>query len=351
MRRNDNSRRRRQDNLFFFPQLDERLVEKGVQALKNKQYVQARDLFEQLHELDADHPQAAYGLSICYVELGEYERAEALTEDMLKRDVGDYFDVLRLHITVLIQKRRYKKVIEMIEAVLEEGDVPPDLEVTFQQLAEFSKVRMEEKTTSEVIQDEGHAPHIGREPRDNIDLSGLSSIDPEQQWLTIQKLQHSLSPEDYPQLEDFLTSDEGDPFIKSIVLKTIKDSGFNGIIRVKKFGDTYELTPEIDILFYEGFSDEVKVKIKEVLASDNPTLCDLAEQIWQHFIVAVYPKPLEPDNTDVWAAACSLYTYQINGIETNQDALIQLLNVFERDVQNAVGLIKRVEESASGKKL
>lgn len=342
MRRN----RKGQGNLFFFPELDERLVEKGIQALKGKEYHKARDLFEQLTELSVEHPQAAYGLSICYVELGDYEKAEVLTTGMLKKDIGNYYDVLRLHLTVLIQMRHYEKVITIIDKVLEENDVPLEMGATLQQLAEFSRVRLDEKPAIDF-------PTYNMEKtlhsNEKIDLAGLKSEDPEQQWLTVQKLQHAAAPINYPELEQYLLSNEGDPFIKSVVLRTLKDNGFDGIIRVKKFGNIYELAPEIDMLFYETFSEKVKEEIREALSSDNPTLCDFAEQIWQHFIVALYPKPLDPDETTVWAAACCLYTYQINGIPPSEH-LVESLNFSSRSVQDAVGLMTKVEESSSENK-
>lgn len=113
-------------------------MEKAVDALKQKQHVRALELFEQLADIDEQNPQAAYGLAVCYVELGRYTEAVELTKKMMEEGIGDYFDVLKLHITVLIQLRQYREVVALVRAVLEESDVPTDLRQHLMQLAAFA---------------------------------------------------------------------------------------------------------------------------------------------------------------------------------------------------------------------
>lgn len=325
--------------LVLFPHLEERLVERGIEKLKDKKYKEAKVLFEQLYDIDPDHPQAAYGLSVCYVELGDYEKAEAITSEMLKRDIGNYYDVLRLHMTILIQRRRYQEVIAMAEAILEEDETPPEIESMLRQLAEFCRVRLTETHTSHPSEDDA--------PVRKLDLSELHHPDPEKQWLAVQNLNNRLSSDEEQELTEFLSSSTGDPFIKTLVLKLLKARGRKGTVTVAKMGETFKVNLDGDHLFYEDFKDQVSQRIQRALMSENPTLCELAEQIWQHFIVASFPKPLEPMKPDIWAGACSLYTHQINGVDIDEDKFFHQFNVPVNKVKEQALFIKKVEEMSS----
>ncbi|MFC7393724.1 tetratricopeptide repeat protein [Scopulibacillus cellulosilyticus] len=333
---------RKIDNkLVLFPHLEERLVERGIDKLKSKKYKEAQDLFEQLHQIEPDHPQAAYGLSVCYVELGDYEKAESITSEMLKKDIGNYYDVLRLHMTILIQRRRYQEVITMAEVILEEDQTPPDVESMLQQLAEFCRIRLTETNKSDSIDSDIDKPIFKH------DLSELHNPDPEKQWLAIQNINNGLSLDEKQELTDFLSSDTGDPFIKTLVLKLLKDKGAEGLVTLTKLGETFKVDLGEHDLFNESFKEQVSKKIQKALMSENPTLCELAQQIWQHFIVASFPKSLEPKIPEIWAGACCLYTHQINGMDIDHDRFYQLFDISLNQVKKQALFIKEVEELSS----
>ncbi|MFD2618125.1 tetratricopeptide repeat protein [Terrilactibacillus laevilacticus] len=330
------------DNVYLFPFLEDRLLEKGVVALKEKRFENARECFEQLNYLESSHPQAKYGLAICYVELGDYDRAEHLTERMLEEKEGHQPDVLRLYLTVLIQKRKYKKALEVMDQALNDGELPKDMQQTIDHLAAFCRLRLREKDS-----------HLDDGPIQNLDmskyLSELKEQPPEQQWVAIQDLQRDMVKEDLPDVEHYLLSKNGDPFIKSLLLNVMQEKQFNSLIKVYKFGQTCEVNLNSEELFYGAFAEDVKQCLIRILGSDNPTLCDLAEQVWGHFVIAAYPLPLKPEHVELWASACCFYAAEMSGLDKNITEISRLFQVSSPLMKEPSQFIRKIEEESSAK--
>lgn len=61
-----------------FPRLKERLIEEGMNALHNKQFEQALDLFLEARSWNSNHPDIEIGIALCLMELGEYQEAKQI---------------------------------------------------------------------------------------------------------------------------------------------------------------------------------------------------------------------------------------------------------------------------------
>ncbi|WKB36816.1 hypothetical protein QS257_07935 [Terrilactibacillus sp. S3-3] len=146
-------------------------------------------------------------------------------------------------------------------------------------------------------------------------MSGLESDDIETQWLAIKKLQDRLTEAHFPYIKRFLLSKKADPYVKSLLLHIIKEQGFTETLSLYKFGQVYHISLRTETLFYGEFSENVRTCLSDVLNSENPTLCNFAEQIWRHFTITAYPRPLHPLSVNKWAAACCLYTAHLNGLD------------------------------------
>ncbi|GGH83432.1 hypothetical protein GCM10007096_24290 [Pullulanibacillus pueri] len=339
------------NNVVQFPRLSERLLEKAITTLKSKNYKEALDLFKQLEHLEPNHPQASYGLAVCYVELGLYEEARGLTKAMLHKAIGNYYDVLKLHITVLIQMREYNEVLNIIDAVLAENDVPTEIRQILLQLAHFAEQRRDEthddpQLVDELSKDLGLQREIS--PTDEVPRhivqeieEGLRSGNHERQWSAINLAQRYKAA--LPSLIKYL-EEEGDPILKSLVLQGLKEGGFQDKVNVVKFNTTYT----VDLsqpLFYNGFSDSINRMLEDILSSNNPTLEEVASQIWNHFVLLVYPRPLEPLDAKLWAAACYLYSLHISGIEDDSETIELLFDTPIENVYPLVEVIRSFEEN------
>jgi tetratricopeptide (TPR) repeat protein len=321
-----------------FPNLNARLLEQGVQALKSKSFDKARLYFEQLYGAEPENSQAAYGLAVTYVELERYPEAEALTEDMMKKGIGDYYDVLKLHVTILIQQHHYQKVLTTLNAILSEDSPPQNIRETLQQLADFAEIRLEEGAEIQRL-DEPEKPTF------QVDIkSDLESSHVERQWRGIQKGKQFMTDQVIQDYLDYLNNQTGDPFLKSIVIKLLLENGYNQPFTVFKFDRKFPVDLKATNLFYEGFSHRVESLLEDALASENPSLLAVATQIWSHFTITVYPKTLEPNAPETWAAACFVFAHQINEVDVNQELLEDYFNVTNEELARPLTLLKSIEE-------
>lgn len=325
------------NNVIPFPNLNNRLLERGIQALKEKNYKKAMLLFEQLTRLEPDHAQASYGLAVCYVELEQYSKAEELTATMMRQDIGDYYDVLKLHITILIQQHEYEKVVSTIQAVLSEDSPTEQVKETLVHLAEFAKVRMTEEHFDDAL-------HLTNSFSPNI-KKDLESDKVERQWRGIEKGRAFITDTVLQDYFDYLKSDQGDPFLKSMVIKIVIEHGYEGPLTVTKFNTSFSVDVKETQLFYEGFSHLVDDLLEQALGSENPSLLESAVQIWGHFTIAVYPKPLEPNLPNVWAACCYCLAHQVHGLTVDYSHLQSLFDVTKESLAKPLSLLKAIEEN------
>lgn len=345
-----------------FPMLSSRLLDKAVEAMKATDYRSALDFFQQLYQIDSDHPQASFGLAVCYVELGAYKEAEELTEQMLKKDIGNYFDVLKLHISMLIQRREYQKVVDIVDAVIEEGQVPSKTAISLKQLADFCQKRLEEPGT----QVDDIEKELSSEPDPEIDLDVFSepqpqslsddefnkrlfSEEPGQQWFAIQNAQSHINRNKLGKLREFLVMDQGDPFLKSIAVNIIKEYTFDQReLKINKFNHTFTITLfDKDDLFNEILSNDVQNHLSDYLEQNNPSLFQMAMEIWSHFIISAFPLEVDHINVKAWAAACYTYVEELNGNSCN---LMEIVDTFGTDIEqmsSALKLLKQVEEGSA----
>jgi len=332
------------DNIVQFPNLSIRLLDKGIATLKDKNYRQAFALFKQLHDMAPEHPQAAYGLAVCYVELGFYTEARDLTKEMMQRDIGHYYDVLKLHVTVLIQMKEFQEVLTLVEAVLSENNVPVDSRQMLQQLAYFSQQRADEPAIESDMGERQDAVYPFQDDAlavvDGID-KGLKSQIYDQQLAVIQKAR-DFGIVSGAMLE-FLKSDS-EAFLKSLMLEVLQENNHRGYVDVIKFGNTYH----VDLsqpLFYREFSDSVKKLLEAVLASDNPSLEDVASQVWDHFILTIFPRSIEPNDPMLWAAACYFYSNEVMGMDIGEETIEALFSVTKEEITPLVQDIWKIEQN------
>lgn len=315
-----------------FPGLESKILNKAITTMKDKRYKEALPLFRQLYEMNAYHPQAAYGLAVCLVEVGDYEEAREITNEMLKKDVGNYFDVLKLHLTVLIQEREYKEVLDLTQAVIEEGNVPADIAQTLNHLSFFAEKRLKEPESDL----EPIYPDTSMGDSERL-LNGTT----DEQWTEARRVLETYTHGDQDLLLKYLKQPQGDPFIKSMVLQEMKKKGYDDSVTVNKFNEHYLINLQEEELFYGDFADTVHKLLNQTLGSDNPAFLNQAEELWRHFLISVYPLPVSNIPPKIWAEAVNFYVHQMNG----QFAEADKIKNDNHEFSQAVDYIARVEKA------
>ncbi len=343
-----NKNKKNNSNLFHLPDLPKRIMEKAVQALKDNQYEEAKRLFAQLLEIDEEHSQAAYGMAICLLELAEYEPAEKLTREMLQKDMGDYFEVFRLHITVLIQTNQYDKGAEMLQSILEEIEMPPETRESYIQLLDFCQARQKDQQDFPKIPDSSPDSTSVSPEEVKVMMDSLGSdLPPEKKWSAIHALYDLEGEQTFEIVQPLLIKDSIDPFTKTLMLKALGENGYSGDAEVRKFNTSYTIKIHPDQKLLNPITREIKESIHNILLSENPTLCDQVVDVWEHFSYASYPMDLTIGSTQRWAAACTAYVYQLNGMTDDLNRIYELFEVDQTECDAQYEEIKKVEEDPS----
>jgi tetratricopeptide (TPR) repeat protein len=332
----------RDGKIVYFPNLTGKLVNKGMSALKQKKFKESLNYFEQLIEMEPDHPQGNIGVVLSLVELGRLQEAKVKCDDILKKDIGEYYDVLQIYISILIQLADYEEVVEILEAVIQEQSLPPQMAENFYQLLYFSR-KMAEDDSKDDVTYENMPKSISQNDLDHL-AQQLRSDDTKQQWQAVQ----SIEDPDYPgireELKKYLTYPDANPSLKTIVLQMLKDGETTDTVHIHKFGKSMDVIPKDLHDIPEGqFYRLVKKIVVHELEQNNPTLLDMAVQIWDHYLFMVYPFQPEPLNEQLWAVGVLEVAHRMNGIEFDSDELQVAFSLKEEAIEQVVEKILEIE--------
>ncbi|ADH98926.1 tetratricopeptide repeat protein [Salisediminibacterium selenitireducens] len=280
----------KKNNVIQMPGLVNRLVDSGMAALKEKRHYDALTYFNQVVQLEKDHSQGRYGLVIANIELNRLEEAKAQCQSMLDEGIGDYFDILKVYISLLVQLGDYEEVVDILEETLPDNSLPEEIAESFTQLLSFAKDMTDDSKMMNVNVEESDMTVSTDELIERIHEGSI-----EQQWgalHTLSKREKDIAADTY---KAFLAAEDHHPVMKSYVLTMMDEMGIEDTFLVHKFGHTYKVRlPDDKHLFHREQGRDVIALIRDHLEDENPSLLSLAEQLWWHYLFAIYPKPL-PD--------------------------------------------------------
>lgn len=329
---------KKQDKIIPFPKLKERLMEKGLEALSNKKFSEALTLLKQAGELEKGNHEIELGIVICLFELGELEQAKENCLVMLKEDVGDYFHVLQIYVTILIQLGQYDEVKTTIQAVLDEDVAPPEYLDNLAQLLELSK-RMIDGDRAEI-----EAEHSNEDVKDQLQKVLYNEEMIGNQIATIQSLKEQNIRKYLDFLVPFLAIPEKHPVVKTIIIQLLVSNQVDLEIEVEKFGETIQVNPvELVDPSMSPFTIQVLSILEEQLQNENPTLYETAKEIWLQHLFVLYPFTLEEEEPAMYAATLHLYSAELHGMEIENRTLEQIYGVSLFELKHTLEKIEMVE--------
>ncbi|WP_246940967.1 tetratricopeptide repeat protein [Bacillus pinisoli] len=321
-------------NLVPFPNLKQRLLDKGMDALKHKKYQEALDLLQQTIEMDPDLEEVQLGIVVCLFELGQLEEAKEKCQVMLKQDIGDYFEVLQIYLTILVQLGQYKEVESTIEAVLQEGDFPSQTVETFYRLLDFSR-KMNVNKEVEQTQPEFEVEQL---------LEDISIAD---QLSIIQALRsesHGISFS-YAVIDSFLLDETKHPLVKTAILHMFMEKEISRSLEIEKFGRRMTIqTGELQEVSQHPFTLAVLTLLDDTLGNENPSLFEVVKEIWYRQLSVLYPFLPYPEEEVIWAAGLHKVGYDFHGIDIESEEIAELYQIAARDLRFASSQIREIEE-------
>ncbi|OYN65563.1 DNA damage checkpoint antagonist DdcA [Bacillus safensis] len=327
---------KKKDNVILFPGLKERLIEKGMAALKDKQYQEALHLFSEAKSYDDDEESDIHlGMAICFLELGELQDAKRVCEKMLHEGYGHYFTVLQVYMTILIQLKEYEEVKQTIEAVLEENHLPAESAEHFYKLLEFSRKMID--SPEEILDDDEDA---GSE----VNIDDMLKR-PEEQVQFIHSLKDRNITPHMGLLNTILQNPDGNPLVKSMILQLLADHDVAKPVHVTKFGDSLTLIPSEAVKPEQmPLLPQVLRMLDDTLGNENPTLYQGVEELWRRHLFVLYPFLPKYTDPSLWAAALHKVGYEMHGIEIELEELHLLYEFNERELREACTMLKDIEE-------
>ncbi len=312
------------EKVVLFPGVVEKLVAKGMEALKGKNFSEAHSYFDQSLQIEPDHPQARFGLALSLIEQSRLEEAKQVTEQMLKEDIGNYFDILQVHISLLVQLGEYNEVVVMLEGIMEEEKLPAHLAESLYHLLHFSRQMVDGETKIEMDEETKKPP--------NELLHMLNHGSPEKQWLAIQMLGKMPTEVFVESIKEFLKTDQNDPVLKSIALQLLKEKNVDEKMELHKFGKKLNINLiNLEDVFHEKFGKDTIKLVADRLESENPSLYEMVSQVWWHYLFAIYPISPEPLNPTLWASAIHKTGVEIFGLEED---VLDIANAYKVDVDD-----------------
>lgn len=328
------------NKVILFPDLEKRLLEKGLDSLQQKRFREAVEYLEEANALTPDNHEILFGLVLAYFESGSLIKAKELANQMLQKGIGDYIHIVELYITILVQLHQYEEIVTTIEALLEDGEIPREKFEHFTRMLHFSRNMMQTKpkTTPDRMKDE----------MVNKELNLFSYKKQEAQMLLARQLSESNVRLFIDEIKSYLSSKDGDLFLKTMLLKILIEQQYDSDIVVEKLERTQTVVPAtMQLENIQQQQSKILQLLEDQLEHDNPVLLEnLKNLIVRHFFL-IFPFNLEPFKDIVWAAAYHSLVAEYQGISCQLDELADRYQVTEEDMMRAGLLLMKIEEISS----
>jgi tetratricopeptide (TPR) repeat protein len=331
------------DNVIFFPGLEKRLTDKGLENLEKKKFKEAINLLEEAREYDPDNDEILIGLVLAYFEASSFKKAKELAKDMLHKGIGDYLQMVDLYLTVLIQLHEYREIVATIEALLDEKEIPPEKHDHFLTILQFSR-RMAENRQPDTYAESATIDILREET--NIQELNLFSVDNlNEQMLIVSSLAEKNIRPHLPEIADYLAAEEGHPFLKTILLTLLKEQEIDKEITVVKFAMKKKVIPtQLPEVREEPRLKEVKAFLEAQLESENPGLFESTTRMAERNFFISYPFELEPKSTSAWAAAFHHLAHYYLGMDSKVNQLAGEYEAPVEKIEEAIAMIEVIEK-------
>ena len=281
-------RAKRIDNVIFLPGLEKRLTEKGLEYLEMKRFTEAITLLEEAREHEPENSDVLIGLVLAYFEAADYKKGKELASEMLLKGIGDYFQMVDLYLTILIQLHEYQEIVTTIEALIDEKEIPPERHDHFLTILQFSR-RMADNSQPDLSDEELEESNLK-----GLNLFQLKNLN--EQMLVVSSLADKNIRPYIDEIKEYLQADEGHPFLKSMLLSLLKEQEYDKEITVKKLNNVATVTPtELSEINSQPRMKEIERILADRLESSDPVLFDNIRAMMERIFFISYPIELEPE--------------------------------------------------------
>lgn len=320
--------------IVSFPNLKRRVIEKATSLMEEKRYHEALPLFRQAVEMDEDNAELLVGLIMCLFEIGELKEAKEYCKQMLHQGIGDYYSILQIYMMILIQAGAYKEGYETLSVVIQEQRLPAEHAEHFYKLFEFFKIRASSDDIVEESEDERWEAFCQATVQQQMEMIGsLRGADLKRHLSFCRKI---------------LQEEHVHPIVKTLTAKWMLTEEMNGTAEATKFNRKMRLDlPYLQSIVHHPFIHEVEEVIESHIGQLNPTLLQVAQELWHRHLFILFPFLPEPLESLTWAGAVHYAAMDMQGLNVSLPDMAELYGVDEQELSRAVEKIREIEEFSS----
>ncbi|MFD3445420.1 hypothetical protein ACFDTO_12555 [Microbacteriaceae bacterium 4G12] len=320
----------KENTVVLFPNLANRLREKGFDALHHKQFTEALDCFEQLRSYNLHDEQSEFAAVICLLESGQLRAAKQRCEELFHDSKKRQPDVLEMYLTILVQLQDYKAIVQTIEAELHNEHILDEQREKLVNLFSFARKMQEEQDDPILDEEEFTAVFQG--------------TDIAKQLQALQEMKQRGTVTVFPFLQEFLSDDTKHPYVKSNVLYALMEFHAQGEVTVTKFGR--EMTVNVSELSTRepSFETAVLEQLERGVGSKNPTMFQAVADYWQQMLYLLFPFYPNPENELLWAAVLEKIGCERFYIPAEDEEIANFYGVTISDLEDAYRLFLHIEK-------
>ncbi|WLR56162.1 tetratricopeptide repeat protein [Mesobacillus subterraneus] len=336
-------RESKKDNVIMFPGLEKRLLEKGLDYLKQQKYRDAIKFLEQALDHDPENSDVYFGLVRANYEAGYNRQAKEVVEEMLRCGIGDYIKVIDKYLMILFQLKEYNKVVTTVEALLEEREIPADkYEVFITALKTCKELLYGE---AEVEAHESFVEESFEGEREKPELNFFDYKAPNEQLMVAAGLSKVNVRPFFKKIREYTAAEEGQPFLKTMLLNILKEQECFEEIDVRKFGmsrsiNTADLPELKDYIENSGVIQLLSGEIE----SDDPVLFENTQKLVERYFFLLYPFEVPKGLDSAWAAACHFIANEYYGFEDPLESFAEIYNSNIEETEQVLSFIRKLEE-------
>ncbi|WP_102263767.1 tetratricopeptide repeat protein [Mesobacillus jeotgali] len=333
-----NKRESKKDKVILFPGLEKRLLEKGLDYLKQHKYRDAIQFLEQALEHDPENSDVYVGLVLANYEAGNTHQAKELVAEMLRSGLGDYIQVIDMYLMILVQLNEYSEVVATIEALLEEREIPAERHEHFITMLEFGRRMLNGETDAEPIES------FEEEPEED-ELNLFEYKNPNDQVMVAAGLAKVNIRPYIIKIREYVASEDGHPFLKTMLLNILKEQEYAEELHVHKFSWTEDFNPVNlpELKDYIEDSGVIQLLSREI-ENDDPVLFENVQSLIERYFFLVYPFKLPAGQAAAWAAACHFIANEYYGFEDSLESFAEIYNSQVEETEQVLGFIRELEE-------
>jgi tetratricopeptide (TPR) repeat protein len=317
---------RKNKKIILFPRVKERLVEEGMEALQAKRYDEALHFFHEAEQLGENSFHVALSIAVCHCELGDFLEAERRLR-MLLQEHRDDIELLQMYVSILMQMQRYEQAEMVIRDALHRYHLSPSMREHLVRLLHFNQ-KMGKHTMPPAEQDS---------------IQQLfASDDITEHMKVIKQLENKDIAPVLSILKQYLMSESKNPITKTMILRLLTLKNVADVVTIEKFGERMEVIPaNLNEQAQTAFALHVLQQLENTLASENPSLYEVAVDIWLRYTYILYPFSPKPATCEEWIAALHFIACQFQGIPA---ALEKIARMYHVHAENMDFLCKKLYE-------